>query len=69
MFGNTLTQMISFLRYTAKPKHQDCYPYNLFHLVQDEINQQKQGFIQSRRAQQDPSRPFSKIVEGCFSIA
>lgn len=59
-YSNTLTLMISFLRCAAKPKHQDRYPYNLFHLVQDEINQHKQSFIQSRRTQRDPSRPASK---------
>jgi hypothetical protein len=44
-YSEKLTQMIYFLRQAIKPIKQDTYPYNLFHSLQNGIDQKSMKIV------------------------
>lgn len=48
-YSKNLTQMIYFLRQEIKPKSRDTYPYNLFHSLQNGIDQKNMKIVRVSR--------------------
>jgi hypothetical protein len=52
-YSKSLTQMIYFLRNEVKPKKADSYTYNLFHSLQNRIDQKNLKFIRYYKAKHE----------------